>query len=64
MVRLSKVARRRHVSTKRPKVKTAANAKCCGCSCKTKTKNIEVRAHKNALSGGIAATMFIPEFNY
>lgn len=64
MVRLSKVARIRNVSTKRPKVKTTAKAKCSGCSCKTKTKNIEVRAHKNALSGDIAATMFVPEFNY
>lgn len=74
MVRLSKVARRRLVSTKRPKIKTSTQVKSSAGSAKSENKKvsakkaeakkIDIRIHKNALSGDIANTMFVPHFNY
>lgn len=61
MVRLSKQSRKRAVSFKRPKIKTAAAKRSCGsCGCKKK-KMQHVRTHENALEGVLAQTIFIPK---
>ena len=63
MVRLSKQARRRSVSAKRPKVKTSiAKQFCKSCSCDPKAVQEHTKMHENAISGDIASKIFVAKY--